>query len=53
MPVTEIINGVECVFPESREASFEKFGNLVKEELYRLAMSGQITMEELEEMTKE
>lgn len=53
MPITEYINGIECVFPESKDASFQKFVDLVAEALYRCAMRGEITLEQLEEMTKD
>lgn len=53
MPVTEYINGIECVFPESKEKSFNQFVDLVKDALYRCAMEGLISLEELKEMTEE
>lgn len=52
MPVIEYINGIMCVFPESKEASFQKFADEVAEAVYRCAMRGEITLEQLEEMTK-
>lgn len=37
MPVTEIINGIECVFPESKEKSFNDFCKAVDEAIVRYA----------------
>lgn len=53
MPVTEYIDGIECVFPKSKENSFCQFANLVAEALYQSVMRGTITLEELEELTKD
>ncbi|MCM1130111.1 MAG: hypothetical protein NC310_00410 [Roseburia sp.] len=53
MPVTEYIDGIECVFPESKEKSFDQFADLVKDALYRCAMKGLISLEELKDLTKE
>lgn len=53
MMVTEIIGGIECVFPESKEASFSKFFNLTIEALYREIQRGKVTMEDLDEILRE
>ena len=53
MPVTEYINGIECVFPESKEKSFNQFADLVKDALYRCTMKGLISLDELKELTTE
>lgn len=53
MMVTEIIGGIECVFPESKEASFNKFFNLTIEALYREIQRGKVTMEDLDEILRE
>lgn len=49
----EIINGIECVFPVSKEESFNKFGNMVLNALYKEVLEGRISQEELDNILKE
>ena len=53
MPTTEYINGIECVFPETREASMEKLSKLVMEALFEEVIAGNITEAQIDELLKE
>ena len=53
MPVTEYIDGIECVFPESKEASFAKFSQLVMEALYKGIENGEIPASVLDDLLHE
>lgn len=47
MPITEYINGVECVFPNSSEESLVHFKSMVIEALYEEVIAGRISEEDL------
>lgn len=53
MPITEYINGIECIFPESRESSMEKLSKLVMEALFEEVIAGNITEAQIDELLKE
>lgn len=53
MPVVEIINGVECVFPESKEKSFQMFFDELATTLARCVIDGRIPYSYLEELVRE
>lgn len=53
MPVIEYIDGIECVFPESKEASFAKFSQMVMEALYKGIEDGDIPASVLDDLLHE
>lgn len=53
MPITEYINGIECVFPESREESFRKFMQVAKQTLLDEIEKGNIPASILDDLLHE
>ena len=50
MPTTEYINGIECVFPESREESLRKFMQVAKQTLLDEIEKGNIPASILDDL---
>ena len=50
---TEYINGIKCIFPESKDASIEKLSKLVMEALFEEVIAGNITEAQIDELLKE